>query len=181
MRKCKIQYSLIAFMLIFVLLIYPLVVVIFEPMDSKMISTAGMVITHSAVIIVITSVFVFFFKSKILKHGTPLTTLIALGLSAVGSLGLWALFNMTVFAAFGEIDQHPIRYPATMIVAPLSLVLFIALIYMYAFLRKKKFFCIGTLIDAIIAIIYVWPFFLVLGMTDGIISDWLAAYYDRLG
>ena len=181
MKKNIIQYSLIAFMLIIVLLIYPIMLFMFDIADTMQLSEIEMTITHSAVILAITGVVVFLFKSKISEHCKPMTTFVALSLSAVCSLGLWALFNIMIFSAFGETNQHPIRYPATMMIAPVSLVLFIILICVYGFLRKKKFFCIGTLIDAIVAIVYIWPFFLILGITDGIISDWLAAYYDKIG
>lgn len=94
------------------------------------------------------------------------TSLVTVGLSAVGALGLECLFHVFVMAVFGERHLHPRAYPFYLSVGFASGAIFLLLISLYISCRKNNWSLKGVLFDILISILLLPPFVIALFVAD---------------
>lgn len=109
--------------------------------------------------LMISAVFCLLFSKTVRGHCTVKTSLISLGLSATGALGLICVLVWFSIVAFDEVSKHPIEYPLSIAAGLLCLCAFITLILQYFNMRKEKWSGKGLLIDVLTSIIYLPVFF----------------------
>ena len=97
--------------------------------------------------LVLISLFCLGFPSFVQKNFSVKTTALALGISATGCLGLWCVLECLAILAFASPSEHPIAYPASIIVGVLSLILFIILFALYCKARKGEVKILGAVLD----------------------------------
>lgn len=94
---------------------------------------------------------VLFFKT-VQTHCVLSTSAIALGLSALGGVGLCCAFYCVILIAFsGRHFMYPIRLPVLFGMGFLCLIAFIGLIALYFILRLKKWSAKGFVLDVLTA------------------------------
>lgn len=108
---------------------------------------------------IITSLPSLIFHSKIHQICSLKTSALALGLSAVGGLGLNCGTICYTFAVFNERTKHPIAYPLSLYIGILSLFVFSILVYQYFKARFEKRSIPGILYDVMTSILYLPAFF----------------------
>lgn len=86
------------------------------------------------------------------------TSLLALGLSATGAVGLYCFMNWFAMAIFHERYLHPIAYPFYVSVGLISLCVFLCLLVLYGMCRAKKRSIKGLLLDIATAVLFLTPF-----------------------
>ncbi len=121
------------------------------------------VLATVGITLIITALFCLVLKKTVTRHCTVKTSLVSVSLSLTGDLGIICFFIWMSMAAFGEFSQHPIMYPFSVCVGMLSLMLFLALIAVYLYIRRKRPSVIGFVIDVFTAIIYMPAAFTVIG------------------
>jgi hypothetical protein len=87
------------------------------------------------------------------------TSIISLGLSAAGGLGLTCAFLWLSIVAFGNVDRYPIAYPASIAIGLGSFCAFVALIGLYLNERRQHWSWKGFVIDILTSILYLPAFF----------------------
>jgi len=87
------------------------------------------------------------------------TTLLALMISAVGSVGLLCAVEWFIIAFFAGVSKHPIAYPLSIIGGLVSLFALIILIVFYCNVRKKSPQLLGICIDVFASVIFLPSFF----------------------
>ena len=97
--------------------------------------------------LVLTSLFCLIFPNFVRENFSVKTTALALGISATGCLGLWCVLECLAILAFASPSEHPIAYPASIIVGVLSLILFIILFALYCKARKGEVKILGAVLD----------------------------------
>lgn len=127
------------------------------------------------------SILLHIFRKQMEEYCSLRTTCLSILISAVGSLGLYAAFIFYLTFFLGSVREHPIVYNVGRVVIPLSFLLFCILLVVYILVRRKKIFSIGTVIDIIISIIFIIPFWSIYAFIQISISDYLAIYYDKIG
>ena len=63
----------------------------------------------------------------------------------------------------------------------MAVILFIVFMFIYVKMRHSKPSKIGVAMDVLLAFVYIIPFFYTYLNLHIHISDWLAAYYDKVG
>lgn len=103
--------------------------------------------------------FYFLFAKTVRKHCSIHTSALSLGLSWVGALGLYCAFSWLVIVSFGEVAQHPIQYPVSILLGMLCLFVFVVLIAVYCNARKTIWSVKGVIIDVLTSIVFLPTFF----------------------
>ncbi len=111
--------------------------------------------------LVVSSVFCLLFSNTVKKHCNINTSIITLGLSSVGALGLVCAFLWFSIVSFGEMSKHPIEYPVSILLGIVCFFTFIVLIAIYLKLRKINWSIKGFIIDVLTSVIYLPTFFFV--------------------
>lgn len=111
------------------------------------------------VTVFISAAFCLLFSRTVIKHCNIKTSSISLALSAVGGLGSVCALNCFFISAFGEVSNHPIEYPVSLLVGIICFFVFIALFGIYFIFRVKAMSALGILIDFLTAVIYLPMFF----------------------
>ncbi len=86
------------------------------------------------------------------------TTGAAMGLSALGASGAYSALGAYIILGWGVTAQHPRTYPGYMLVGMLSLLGFVLLLALYAWLRRKRPSVPGILFDIFSALLFFIPF-----------------------
>lgn len=114
------------------------------------------------VTLVVSALFCLIFAKTVINTCKIKTTLLSLGISFVGAMGLVCALMWYTIVAFGEMSRHPISYPVSVLLGVISLFAFIILIVLYLGERGKDWSVKGFLIDILTSIIYLPTFFFVL-------------------
>ncbi len=109
--------------------------------------------------LVVSSVFCLLFSKTVRKHCNIKTSIISLGLSGVGALGLVCSFLWFSIVSFGEMSKHPIKYPVSILLGIVCFFAFVVLIAIYLKLRKINWSIKGFIIDVLTSIAYLPAFF----------------------
>ena len=86
------------------------------------------------------------------------TSLLSLGLSATGAVGLYCFMNWFAMAAFHERHLHPIAYPFYVSVGLISLCAFLCILVLYGVCRAKNRSIKGLFLDIATAVLFLTPF-----------------------
>ncbi len=112
------------------------------------------------------------FKKYMSENLKPITAIISLMISATVSMGVYSfMLQWTIGALSG--GKRPVANPASAVALIVSVVLFIVLILSYFIVRKIKAINTETLIDIVIFLAYLVPFFFTYSAIHSIISEWL--------
>ncbi len=112
--------------------------------------------------LIISALFCLIFSKTVKNNCSIKTTVLSLGLSAVGAAGLVCAFLWFTIVSFGEMSKHPIEYPVSVLLGIISFLGFIVLIALYLKIRKTNWSIKGFIIDVLTSIIYLPTFFFVL-------------------
>ena len=117
------------------------------------------VIILFGITLIISALFCLIFSKTVKNNCSIKTTVLSLGLSAVGALGLVCVFLWLSIVSFGEMSKHPIEYPVSVLLGIISFFGFIVLIAIYLKTRKTNWSIKGFIIDVLTSIIYLPTFF----------------------
>ena len=109
--------------------------------------------------LIVSAAFCLLFSKTVIACCSRKTTLIALGLSGFGALGIMCVFSWYTIVVFHEMSKHPIEYPASILLGLACLAAFIFLVIYYFKTRKRNWSTKGFLIDIFTGILY-FPVFL---------------------
>jgi len=109
--------------------------------------------------LIVSALFCLIFSKTVKNNCSIKTTVLSLGLSAVGALGLVCAFLWLSIVSFGEMSKHPIEYPVSVLLGIISFFGFIVLIALYLKTRKTNWSIKGFIIDVLTSIIYLPTFF----------------------
>ena len=109
--------------------------------------------------LIISALFCLIFSKTVKNNCSVKTTVLSLGLSAVGAAGLVCAFLWFTIVSFGEMSKHPIEYPVSVLLGIISFLGFIVLIALYLKIRKTNWSIKGFIIDVLTSIIYLPTFF----------------------
>lgn len=121
--------------------------------------------------VIITACFCLFFGKTVSKYCKLKTSAISLALSAIVALGLFCLMLFSSCFAFTDPKYHPITFPSSFILGSISFLIFIALLFKYAKLKKYNHSAKAIAIDMLFSFLYVIPFFMLYNTVVGFISD----------
>lgn len=120
--------------------------------------------------LVISCVFCLVFSKTVRKHCNISTSVISLGLSGVGALGLVCAFMWFTIVSFGEMSRHPIQYPVSILLGNICFFVFIVLMVIYFKLRKTNWSIKGFVIDVLTSVLYLPAFFFAFGYLHEILT-----------
>lgn len=109
--------------------------------------------------LVFTALFCLIFSNTVRKHCHIPTTLLSLGMSASGILGLVCLLECAAIFAIGSFRRYPIRFPVCVITGMLCACLLTWLAVMYYRVRRKHRSGVGFVLDIVTGILYLPSFF----------------------
>ena len=89
------------------------------------------------------------------------TTTLALLISADTAFGIYCVLSFLSCFFLSNPNRHPIRFPVSILLGSLSLVLLIWLLTLYGKARKETPHIKGILIDVLLLCIYTVPFFMI--------------------
>ncbi len=118
--------------------------------------------------------FCLLFSKTVKTHCTLHTTAISLGLSATGALGLVCVYSWLVIVSFGKMAEHPVAYPASILLGLLCLVVFILLLYFYFVKRCHAWTTKGFVIDVLTVLVYLPTWF----FTFGYLYEWIRVFIE---
>lgn len=104
--------------------------------------------------LVFTALFCLIFSNTVRKHCHIPTTLLSLGMSASGILGLVCLLECAAIFAIGSFRRYPIRFPVCMITGMLCGCLLIWLAVIYYRVRRKHRSGVGFALDIVTGVLY---------------------------
>ena len=110
------------------------------------------------------------FQKKIGSHCRIETSGIALGISAVVSLGVHCVMSFLSCYFLTNPARHPIRHPASILLGTVCFALFAALVYWYTKLRKKNASAVGVALDIGLGVLYLPAFYFIWVVIDNTIS-----------
>lgn len=116
------------------------------------------VLLHIALAAALISLIIMLFPDAVKEGCTIKTSAFSLCLSAVTGLGLFCVLDVLSIVFLSHPDDHPVRYPASIIAGIILLLVFAALIVFYILQRKKAPSKKGVVIDIACALISVIPF-----------------------
>lgn len=122
------------------------------------------------VTVVITALFCLIFPNTVKNNCSIKTTVLSMGISVVGALGLVCAFVWFSIVTFGKMSKFPIEYPASVLLGVLCFFAFIVLIVLYFKLRKTNLSIWGIIIDVVTSIVYLPVFFFAFSCLHGIIA-----------
>lgn len=111
--------------------------------------------------LIISAVFCLLFSNTVKTHCNIKTSLISLGLSSIGALGVFCAVLWFTFVSFHETSKFPIAYPVSVMIGVVCLFVFFLLIMFYIKSRKNIWSVKGFVIDILTSIIYFPAFFLI--------------------
>ncbi|MBR7122242.1 MAG: hypothetical protein IKC95_02145 [Oscillospiraceae bacterium] len=109
--------------------------------------------------LVVSSGFCLSFSKTVKAYCKINSSVISLGLSAVGALGLTCAFIWFTIVSFGKMSKYPIEYPVSVLLGILCFFVFILLIALYFKARKKNWRIKGVIIDILTSIVFLPTFF----------------------
>ena len=112
--------------------------------------------------LIFSALFCLIFTKTLKANCSIKTTIISLGLSCVGAMGLVCVFTWFVIVAFNETARYPIAYPVSIILGFVSFIAFLLLAALYLKERRKNWAVKGLIIDVLTSVIYLPSFFLLL-------------------
>ena len=89
---------------------------------------------------------------------TVRTSLLSMGLSATGAVGLYCFINWLAMAAFHERHLYPRAYPFYVSVGLIALCVFLLLLVLYGMSRSKNRSVKGVSFDIVTAVLFLSPF-----------------------
>ncbi|MBE6958605.1 MAG: hypothetical protein E7447_05590 [Ruminococcaceae bacterium] len=99
------------------------------------------------------------------------TSLIALGLAVMVSMGIWSgLSILGCFVLDGDPAQYPIRFPASGLLGCLCLAGFVGLFCLYCKVRTKKHSVPGVILEVVMSLSYCVPLLILWAVVDTILS-----------
>ena len=110
----------------------------------------------------LSTLFCVLFSPTAKKHCRIQTTVVALGLSAVGAAGLICFLTWAFLVGFGAMARHPIAYPWSICLGMVCALGFAGLGALYIRLRRDCRSLLGMLIDILTGILYLPGFFFAL-------------------
>ena len=110
------------------------------------------------------------FNKKLVRLCSLKTTLIALAIAAVTSLGIHSGLSLLSCFFLTNPSRHPIRFPASAGLGLLCLSGFIFLMYVYYKMRKKERSVSGVVLDVLLGLVYCVSFYFICVTADNIIS-----------
>lgn len=102
---------------------------------------------------VLISLFSLLFSNTVKKHCSVKSTLLALGLSAAGGIGIYCFLIWFSIVSFNAMKQHPFSYPTSLAFGLISLTVFFLLAMWYTSARKSKKSAFGILLDTLTSIL----------------------------
>jgi len=124
----------------------------------------------AGIALVLTALFCLIFSNTVRKHCRIPTTLLALGMSASGMLGLASLLEWAAMFAFGDFHKYPIRHPVCVITGMLCACLLTWLAVLYYRVRRKHRSGVGFALDIVTGILYLPGFLWFIGCVDKLLS-----------
>lgn len=119
--------------------------------------------------LLLTGVFCLLLTKLVTQYCTRKTSALALGLSAVGSAGLYCFFVWMSIAAFHEAEKYPVTYPASVGGGMACLGLFVLLSAYYIHLRRNSNWK-GWVLDVAMAIVYLPGWFCLWSWISGLLG-----------
>lgn len=104
--------------------------------------------------LVFTALFCLIFSNTVRKHCHIPTTLLSLGMSASGILGLVCLLECASIFAIGSFRRYPIRFPVCMITGMLCACLLTWLAVLYYRVRREHRSGVGFALDIVTGVLY---------------------------
>ena len=120
--------------------------------------------------LVITALFCLVFRGAVRKHCHISTTLLALGMSATGMLGLVCVMIWGVMFAFSDFDKYPIRHPVCVITGLVCACLLVYLATWYYRVRKVRWSGVGLVLDITVGVLYLPCFFQFIACVEKLLS-----------
>ena len=120
--------------------------------------------------LVLTALFCLIFSNTVRKHCRIPTTLLSLGMSASGMLGLACLLEWAAMFAFGDFHKYPIRHPVCVIIGMLCACLLVLLARRYYRARRKHWTGVGFALDIVTGVLYLPGFLWFIGCVDKLLS-----------
>lgn len=111
-----------------------------------------------SVLLMLTALVCLIFPKTIKNHCSVKTSLLALGISLIGGLGILCFFNGWGMAWSGGSEAHPVKYPLTRAIGGIALLIFMFLILFYIWGRKSCWSLKGLLIDLATSLLYIPAF-----------------------
>ncbi len=108
------------------------------------------------------------FPGFLSRHCPADTTLISLGLSACGGVGIYSFLTWLFLTALYSVDRYPIRYPLTMVLSLISFLCFVYLIFLYIRRRSLRLSWAGIGLDVGRSILYLPAFYMLLGFFESL-------------
>ena len=124
----------------------------------------------AGIALVLTALFCLIFSNTVRKHCRIPTTLLALGMSASGMLGLASLLEWAAMFAFGDFHKYPIRHPVCVITGMLCACLLTWLAVLYYRVRRKHWSGVGFALDIVTGVLYLPGFLWFIGCVDRLLS-----------
>ncbi len=178
MKKSVIMFLSIGITLIVLSVFYVYIAGLFN-CDRESLNSEQLIIRLWGVMLVLSATVMHLFKKYMSENLRPITGILALMMSATVSMAIYSYGVQWAISMFG--DKRPFANPISFILLIISVTLFIILLSIYYFVRKKKSINTETLIDIVIVFAYLIPFFLTYALIHSILSDWLAVYYQNIG
>ena len=123
--------------------------------------------------IIICSIFCLIFIKSISNECSVKTSIVSIGISAVISLEIYCILAYISCFFLTSPDRHPIRYPASIIVAGICLIAYVLLLWLYFRHRKSNMSASGVIIDIAFTAMYIVPMFLAYAFIHNTISSFL--------
>ncbi len=120
--------------------------------------------------LIISSVFCLAFPKTVRKHCGINTSVLSLGLSGVGALGIVCAFLWFSIVSFGEMSKYPIEYPVSILLGIVCFFTFIVLVTLYLKQRRINWSIKGFIIDVFASITYLPTFFFLFSYLYEILS-----------
>ncbi len=118
----------------------------------------------------ILAVFCLIFRKKVQKHCRGRISGISAAISAMGSAGLYCILIWFSIVAFGEMQNYPVAYPASILGGTICFFLCIALLFWYVRERQKRFSLVGVLLDILLCVLLFVPMFLVWNFLSNLVQ-----------
>ncbi len=131
----------------------------YEFLLEELLCGLPLILIRFGFVLAVCSLFCHLFSKTVETHCTIPTSLISVGLSAIGALGLYCFFNWALIIYFEDISISPVEYYVSIILGLVCLAAFILLTVFYFKQRKKAWSLWGVLIDVMTSIVFLPSFF----------------------
>ncbi|MEE0060848.1 MAG: hypothetical protein UE295_08470 [Acutalibacteraceae bacterium] len=123
--------------------------------------------------VAITACFCLMFEKTVCRCCEFKTSAISFVLSTIVGLGIFCLILFASCFAFTDPKYHPITFPASFILGSISFLVFVALLFKYAKLKKYNLSVKAIAIDVLFSLLYVIPFFVLYNTLASFLRDCL--------